>query len=1109
MNSSDFFITPLRNVDFLSIFNSISILSTIFFDDKLLSEDNPYKPVPIVNTLCEYLDKNNYSENASIDIVKKLLKNTHFYGGKENETLEIKYVDAELNNIVTSIVFSKFGNTFGYLSAIVNSTNNLILSFFKKKIFTDLGKQIYLNSDYTNSTLSESTVKHVTEKIIFPLFPNVPKDSDLKIIDVDYIYAQAGLMFTRTSHIYSANTTFEEFITISQSIEQGVRLGHLNKTALQIFQLPALLLYTHNNPEMFKNISYNIIVYDKYFWNLAFYDLFADLYKEHQNISSIQKNNPVYNFEKALFGYRNRSEYAEYIIKSMCPHTNETNYEEEVKNYKYDNDQYHCKADGFKLPNINELFDDQNHFVANLYSYVEKKYVEEAFSNDLLAYVNQKNVTVKPVEIKNSKSCGFRCQALVPQLRKDTILFETSIYSGERKIYALIQQDGNVTIHSEENNHDQFMETIGLNSHIQLVVEANTRAYKYPNETIDQLLNNLVKKRRDEFYNHLKTTNHDPTLGEWILGLLKNFIPFYTCAKAIKTETPIIAACACIVDSVVLIPVVGVMTQSGLKFFNAALRPLLVNFRNSLRSFSIGSFIGTTLRNFAVQTSSAFSGLINRELFRDIGVAILRTVDPGIEFAYAVGRAGIKSIIKCFKVIGRKIVALKGVIRSLNNVVLPSMRSVGNFFRNKLFVNSFTGSGGYGVKYYRLRSDTVELRRVQGYKNEVPVILMSDPDDSKKIYRILDVESGELTDTTWELNAKDILVVEKKPFTARIKTIETEGLSGRGLISNRLKMKIAWQNMQVEIFDDWHHFIDESFLSHVTSHYILDDVNVRNNLLRYLDEYKILPEWINDYEITNLKDYQLLRYDGLVQNVPLTEQGAVNRVRDLFKNKYRIENTLMDPYVMYEIYKNQKLDSIVNFDDYCSIGHYIMFGPERSLLQRPEGWLIQNAFNKVAMRYVDFPIYQGSKTFYKMNQVPLEMFETLKPGAIQEYANLHSFEKELSTSLEYLNTINRDITHVDVLYEIIIDNPMTVVDLEKLIPNVKPSAVGLPNTKYTIENVEYFHVIGEHIVYKVTMRNTPIDKSKFIAKLNKNIDTFNKQIASYNSIIDDFDIDLL
>lgn len=1091
MNDTDFFISPLQTIHFISIFNSVNILSDIFHHENMLTESDRLKPIPIVNSLCEYLHKNNDSDDA-IALGKKLLNNTEFYGSRENETIHYEYVDAMFDHIITSIVFSQFGNTFGYLAAIVNATNNLTLPFVKRKILLDLSKQRYLNQDYTISQLSPLSIERLTEKLIFPLFP----DRELKIIDVDYIYAQAGLMFARRAQI--SNNSFEEYIIISQSVEQGVRQGQLNVTALEIFQLPALLNYVHKRKQ---DTRIYVLINDPNFWKLVLNVLFDDLNAEEEKIAHLERRNPVYNFQKALYSYRNRSEYAEYILTRICPLANESEYRIEVDNYKSNHDDYYCKKDNFHMPDINELFSQQNSFIANLYSYVEGNMVEEALGT-LEKIIKQPNVTVSRMEIYKKRRCGFRCEPFRIKIRNDTIIFEIRV-KDKSMLYALIMGN-NINLYSAEDI--SFMEKVGLPSDTKFI--ANKKPLKATYQTFKSLIINLVEPRRIEFYNFLQNYGYEATTKEKIVEFLKNFIPFHTCVETAKKETLVKAICACFMDSLILLPIIGQAWNTGLKFASATLKPLLANFQRSMLSFTAGQFVKVTLRtgirNLAGESAYELSKLITRELFKDIGLSIIRVLDPGIEISYKLGKAGIRSIIKLFGIIGRKI-PLSKVLSSLNKMKQPFVSEVGTFGDHKVFVNSISGNDGYGIRYINFGEKIVELRRIQGYRNEVPVILVSEP-NRKQIYQMIDLKNGELKPKRWEVNANGILEIETLPLATRLKIIQIEGLSGRGLVANaRMNMKKQMVQQREEIIKEWKKLIDEKLITDLLTNYVFDDEVHRLNVLNQVAADGKIPEWISCYKLTNVDDYQILRYSSHVEDTFLTEENAVNRIVKLYTHQNMYE---ISPSKMYKIYQDHQLNTVLNFEDFYAISHFMTDAKQIYFYERPSRWMIQNAFNRLSMRILDVQLYNAPRSFYKFERMKIDTVSEFKTGKRKLSDHLMVVDSHLpDIEMHVKNSVFND-GKINVMYEIILDNSYMAVDTQILLSLTDAPTIILPKIEFIIDYAN-FELIEDMPIYKIVMKNTYVSKSKWIATINKNIEHLNEKIRLYNNVLNDFDLNLL
>lgn len=1105
-NGTDFFVTPLQTIHFASIFSSMNILSNIFFRENLLARDDVTKQIPIVNSLCEYLHRNNNTENVTISLGKQLLNNTSLYGSRENETIHIDYVNAMLDHIITSLVFSKFGNTFGYLGAIVNGTHNLTLSYIKRKIKKDLSEQKFYNPDYSVSMLNFFSIKRITERLIFPLFPD---HKNLQITDTDYLYAQAGLMFTRSLKIDSPSP-FEEYVTIAESIEQGVRYGQLNDTALKIFQLPAMLYYVNKTRGELKK-NFHLLVDDADFWNATFNAFFGDLNVEQETIADLQKSNPANQFQKAFFAYRNRTEYAEYLIRRMCPELNESEYEDEVTKYKYNNAEYYCKLDNFRMPDVNELFKQQNEFIATLYSYVEKHMLQEAFSKELIEFILKPNTTITGMKVPLKDVACLKCAYFHEKINSNAIVFQIIQNHKNPVNYALISNESTVILLEDtRENHNKFIDAIGLSPNTELIPDEDN-SLKAHYQSFDKFLANLVEPKRIDFYQLLHNMNYEATTGETIVTILKNFIPFYNCIKASITESLIKAICTCMIDSLILIPFVGQAASIGYRVANAAIKPLLISLQNSMMSFSIGQIVAVTLRtgiiNLASQSARGISALMTRDLFKNIGFSVVRALDPGLELSYTLGKAGLTSLAKFFTLISQKISSMSKIAKSLTKLKEPMLKQVA-INEKPFFVNSINGNDGYGVKF--LQSDNnnnaIELRRIRGYENEMPVVLISDPNSRKRIYKIIDPETGELRSTNWEMNAEGILVVEQQSLAVRLKTIQVEGLSGRGRIINpRIQLKKRMIDMRNDYIKEYGDRIDKSIINNVLRNYVLDDEVLRVQVFNHIIDNREVPDWIKFYKLSNVGIYDKLRYNSYVEDVLLTSEDAAERVSLMFKNKYRADISEIRPDIMYELYTSHRMFSIVSFEDFYSIGTYLQQGGR--VLENPEGWFIQNAFNKLAMRYVDFPAFETPTSFYRLEVGSMNIVNTHVNGNSFKINRLTNIEKHISDSLNSAEFCVFDGNNVNVLYEIVIDHSYMAVDIESLTAGLKAPVILLPGTEFVIESAGY-ELISDKLVYKITMKNIIISKSKWLVNLNKNIDTLNQQILEYNNVIDDFNLDL-
>ncbi|XP_051154501.1 uncharacterized protein LOC127277436 [Leptopilina boulardi] len=146
-NTSSIFIQQSPNFQFLSVCHYITIFGLYFYNEDLITLDKRNQSVPVLNTLFEYLNKSTNESEAKFYLLKKVLKGSDLYGGGENETLDMKYVDETYQYIISKALFSHYGNINGYLAKIINVVDDINYSVFKGKVFQHLSEN-YTSREY-------------------------------------------------------------------------------------------------------------------------------------------------------------------------------------------------------------------------------------------------------------------------------------------------------------------------------------------------------------------------------------------------------------------------------------------------------------------------------------------------------------------------------------------------------------------------------------------------------------------------------------------------------------------------------------------------------------------------------------------------------------------------------------------------------------------------------------------------------------------------------------------------------------------------------------------------------------------------------------------------
>ncbi|XP_051154500.1 uncharacterized protein LOC127277435 [Leptopilina boulardi] len=151
-NTSSIFIQQSPNFQFLSVCHYITIFGLYFYNEDLITLDERNQSVPVLNTLFEYLNKSTNESETKLQLLRKVLKGSDLYGGGENETLDMKYVDETYQYIISEALFSHYGNINGYLAKIINTADDINYLAIKEKVFQHLSEN-YTSREYCSNNI--------------------------------------------------------------------------------------------------------------------------------------------------------------------------------------------------------------------------------------------------------------------------------------------------------------------------------------------------------------------------------------------------------------------------------------------------------------------------------------------------------------------------------------------------------------------------------------------------------------------------------------------------------------------------------------------------------------------------------------------------------------------------------------------------------------------------------------------------------------------------------------------------------------------------------------------------------------------------------------------
>ncbi|XP_051168223.1 uncharacterized protein LOC127286004 [Leptopilina boulardi] len=1112
MKHTNIFISQVVNLQFSSITNLIIVLGDLLHNDTEFSAlEEKFEPIPIVNYLCDFMDKNIQEENKILALGHKLLQETDLYGSKLNETLDFKFVNAVLNHIIENTVFSKFGNTFGYLSAIVNSANNLTLESIKERIIRNLHQQIFLNDNGTFFTLSNITIARITENIIFPLFPKTKKY--IKIIDFKYLYAQAGWLLLHNAQKNTNDTSFSKLIQLGLDVEQGVFQGNIDPSALQIFKLPALLYYTHHKEHGIKRKNLKSIMVSTIFWQKVYRRFFADLNVTIEKMSIFHKRNPSFQFQTAFANFQNRTALAETILRKNCP--NITDYESEINDYKNNPTDYYCNKQ--LQPNVNEIFFKQNRIIAEKYYYYEKHLINHVFDDDLKKFIDQTNVTIKPIKDFWNNQC-LKCAILSrrPILSDGIDLFQISDGGEKKMIYALIRSTNGMKLVPATDMNSFLQNEIGLNTRAKLDVPFMAEDMKSASEddNFNTFVTYIAKYREKKFLANLKSAGYEATTVENVANFFKNLVPFYSCAEAmLNSDTAThTAVMACIFDSLVFLPVFGLGTSAGMKITSATMRSTALRLGAHMETLTLKEAFKAIMkigfRIIATDIIDSFSQIITKEFIQNFGITILRSLDPGIEFSYVLTKAGVKSLLKSWEFL-RKQFSVK---------FLDHLKSVkiGTYKGYDVHVQSFTGKQGFGLKTIDYQDRIVELRRIRGYADEMPVVVINNSKRSNK-YKIIDLKTGELGETIWE-EGDQTLIVADKPLRYHLKIIQREGFGGKGALKNcRFRFKAYYDDERSKsdaLSIVWSMKLKAQIYNSLKNHVFNDEMRSAKEFVEYWLIHGNFPAWSISYKLVDTEFYFKLRFGSLLEDLKLSSERAIKGVFDLYGQQYVRDVIDVDAEILFNFYENRMLYGVISFNDQFAIANYVISGYNRVYLDDLEALHMRRALYTTALRQYDNSVRFSNFINDFLYTVDLKLAADVFPLNIGKIMDINQF---MVLSLKKNHLLSRFIGVVDnslvkVLHQIKLDHHCLAVFVQEYLPFRVEDVVLLPGIKLRLNYWEYDTINGENIVV-INWKNVEFDKAKWLTDTTNKIKCIMDQeqvaIELENDVLNDFDTALL
>ncbi|XP_051154605.1 uncharacterized protein LOC127277487 [Leptopilina boulardi] len=1121
---STHFMTPMEAVQTVSMFSYLTILSDFLLGKNLLNVTNQFQPIPVVNGLYHYLNDNS-NENQTIiierklQLARKLIEGTDLYGAKENEIPDPIFVDSLYRHIITTLVFEKFINIYGFLVEIVRNSKDLEIKTIHDNIMTALTEEKFQNENGNYSMLETSTISEIIKNFIHPLFPKILSEN-INLLSIDYIYAQAGLMFllsgisspllksTEFNQSGEINSTvqFAQYVIIAHTIEKLVIDKEMDEVVLGIFSLPALFYYTYNEKEMLKNISIENIMNNATLGIEAFKMLFKYLNEKFEKLDSIKKNDYRYQFYLARGNFKNRTTLAREIISSKCPLVKKEELEDEVTKYKNNPDDYQCNTgNGKKLEDVNRLYQEQVNDITNKYFVYEKETIKEAMGSEFIEAIDDTNVEItRGLVTYQASPIGYNEFQWV---KESDDLFRFHFVDDKEASYyfAFVRENNEIMVMVEDYessdcslskkrktkiihcNPGILRDKLELSRDEEFSRNHFPLVKKHKDERFEVFLNRIAEERANKFKAIITREGYDQTRKEWWKDFGLSLIPFYTCVHGIKTgnteeET------SCLYDSLAFLPVVGDLEFVLEKFTTVTTRALFKAAGTNFASLTLKTTWKTTLAEISEILSEegiTFSESLTKETFQNFGLSLIRSIDPGFELIYDIGREGLSSMRNLISKLGK----LPSSFETLNSLfkyektISNTFTKVENKFSNMdVYANSLSKeNSAYGHKYIKFSKNRIfPIRQIEEYGNmEKPVVMIN---GKENLCNAVDINTGEIIE-------KEVLHIKSEHFRNEKFEFKIESFHNTE-VCDSVRLRRAPTTCIRSYLRKNRREVEKEALDFSLNYdeFILVDVRAKlrkfifpgngEKQLEFVRDWrellkegkKNLPAWSKEYEIDDPDLFEHLMYSNKIDERVTSADEAMSRIESIMFKNFKISSVenIIEQYNLYRIYEMQ------TFEDFVALTYLKHFGFTEFGINNIEGRTMQRALYRLAIRQMEIP--KLPHVLYRGETRPRDVVNKL----------LYPSNKELEFNRITFTSTNRDIAlqyHknnknvVNILYKITVFDQYPEVILNSIgLSDEEKTVFLLPGSKFVIDTVSDY-IINEKEVLLVKL-SIPRDVQK-------------------------------
>ncbi|XP_051174400.1 uncharacterized protein LOC127290060 isoform X1 [Leptopilina boulardi] len=920
MNNSTIIEYSLTNFQFLSVCHYITGFSYFLYDKQLIKLNEQNQTITVLNTLFEYLNNSENEFEVKLKILQKILKETDLYGGGENETLDIKYVDETYHYIISKTLFSHYGNINRYLAGIINKSNKIEYFELKKTVFEEFS-QNYKTRDYCSSEnesfkLTPLATRKIFDDFIWIIFP-LPSEN-MKIIDVHYIYAMVGLKFISATLEDTGNLTFDNYILIGREIDSQPIDKKNNELIFELFTVPALFFYAYNEREEFRKYNKSL---NNEFWINAYKTLFLYINNSMKRIiDMVMKENLHYQLDTEIEKLKTRTFIGYKILKRYCDYNH---YGEVPLIYVIMYKTLYLWLMKLILPvrcndipNLEDEFNKQFVNVEKTYNEIEMNSIEKVLTDSNLVEKLNEYVTIWFARVPDYPMYSIYVPPATREMNKDIYLLFTIENNNKEEFYALQQKENALTLITSIENEQEFAKAVANDSSLIMEKAIFSIILKYRGENYKAFIYRIAKIKTKQFLKGLKNYYREETAGENVLNVIKSLIPFYNCIESIKANDNFGIGFSCTLDIFSLIPFSG-FTMKYLSIFKNELTTKILHtiLMNSIVSKVkiTGRFTFQTLaKEILIVTSKTITNnILTKEMIKDLLITSLLTVDPGFENLYKLGKFTINTIRDTYKFLHSTVKnkRMKNLISLFETILnkkflpdhtglVPFVLGEGNNFQIVRYIYP-SGSHFFGPTCLKSFGKTAELRTVNDYLFKLPVVPVKSKD--KIFYHLYNPSTGEIFKNKYKMNENNIFekigyLLEEFGSQWNEKVIKNYDIYPITVNWNKSPKKFNSQIINSGTRQDYHNSNEHSTIRRKNSDEYVNlqppEILKRNNLddnymnIEYLKtpkENSIIPKSSMDIRDENLVQpgiFKKITVDSKIPpvlnpNIPSTSRGIV------------------------------------------------------------------------------------------------------------------------------------------------------------------------------------------------------------------------------------------